>query len=311
MEGRHRAEVDPGHLLVTPGADGHDDHPLADERVDGLGALERHGADLHERGCEEVSARSAADDAPAACAGRCCPSLHEGVTVRHGRSRRPSVHPNASPPDGRRPPAVSGSPHRSDGRSAGRSASGAEAMPQPPPPGVSIRSDVAGVERGRCTCRAGARPAPRRRRAAASSRPPRPGSPPARPHGARRPALGDERQRCRLEHLEVALDAVAARRARRRRRSPAAAAAAAPASGTPARAPRSACSWCWSWRCGRRSCPAPVGPAALPAGRSSRSTPSRSPPMSTLFIVPCDAAPTRPGTRLRPARRGRRRRRAG
>ncbi len=136
-----------------------------------------------------------------------------------------------------------------------------------------------------CTCRAGARPGSRRRPAAASSRPPRPAPPPARPHGGDTPPLGDQRHRGRLEHLEVALDAVAARRRARRRRSPAAAAGAGPAAGRPAPAPRSACCGCWSCavctplmprpRTGRPPCP--------PA--TSRSTPRPSTGVSPIEQV--------------------------
>ncbi len=116
--------------------------------------------------------------------------------------------------------------------------------------------------------------------------------------GRRRPALGDQRQRGRLEHLEVALDALAARLAPRRRRSPGAAAAAAPAAGRPAPAPRSACCGCWSCAVCTPLMPGrgrPRRPARRPR---SRSTPSRSLPMSTLFIVPCDGGADPPGQRL-------------
>ena len=152
---------------------------------------------------------------------------------------------------------------------------------------------------------------PRRRRAAASSRPTAPGSPPARPHGWRHPALGDERHGHVLEHLRGRARCPRRPAPRRRRRSPAAAGSAAPAAGTPARAPRSACSSCWSWRCGRRSCRG-AGRVGRPGRRRrSRSTPSRSPPMSRLFIVPCDAAPHPVRARPGRARRGTRRRPAG
>ena len=135
--------------------------------------------------------------------------------------------------------------------------------PQPPPPGVSIRRTSPGGIRmvhlsGRRSARASSPPG------SSQFSPTAPGPPPARPHGWRHPALGDERHRHVLEHLQVALDALAARRRARRRRSPAAAGSAAPASGTPARAPRSACSACWSWRCGRRSCRRRPGRAPCP-----------------------------------------------
>ena len=135
---------------------------------------------------------------------------------------------------------------------------------------------VARPAAGSCTCRAGARLGLVAARAAASSRRPRPGPPPARPHGRDDPPLGDRATRSRPRAPQVALDAVAAGVPRPRRRCPAAAGSAAPASGTPARAPRSACSWCWS---------SPVWTPLMPAGarrlgrpvrrRRSRSTPSR------------------------------------
>ena len=83
--------------------------------------------------------------------------------------------------------------------------------PHPPPPGVSIRR-TSPRRRGSCTCRAGARPGPRRRPAAASSRRSRPGSPPARPHGwlTRRSVMSDTVTSSSTS--QVPLDAVAARR---------------------------------------------------------------------------------------------------
>ena len=113
----------------------------------------------------------------------------------------------------------------------------------------------------------------------------------------RDPPLGDERHGGVGQHLEVALDPLAAWRRPGAAAPPPQAVDAAPASGRPARAPRWACSWCWSSRCGRRSCRRDRGgrPARRRSSRS-RPTASRRPPISTLFIVPCDAAPTPSGS---------------
>ena len=136
-----------------------------------------------------------------------------------------------------------------------------------------------------------------------------PGQEPVLPHGAgpaageaprlRDPPLGDQR--------EGRVGRAPGGRARCPRRpapsphprSPAGAGSAGPASGTPARRPRPACSGCWSCRCGRRTCPA--DPRRGRGGRPDRRRPSRSRPSrrrrgAALFIVPCEAAPRRSGT---------------
>lgn len=64
---------------------------------------------------------------------------------------------------------------------------------------------------GSCTCRGGARLGPRRRLAAASS-PDRSGLTTRETPWLRDASLGDQRHRRVLEHLEVALDSLAARR---------------------------------------------------------------------------------------------------
>ena len=142
-----------------------------------------------------------------------------------------------------------------------------------------------------------ARRGPRRRRGAASSRPTAPGAAAVeapRARSRRRSVMSDTV--ARLEHLEsrsmpsppaCAPAPPLPRRSRSRRTR----------TGTTAPAPRPACCGCWSCRCARRSCPcARVGRPAR--RRRSRSTPSRRCPTSTLFIVPCEAAPSRPGKRL-------------
>ena len=135
--------------------------------------------------------------------------------------------------------------------------------------------DVAGLQLDRALVRQALGPAPRRRRAAASSPPP--------PRARRRPGptVGDTRR-------SVISDTVASARAPARSRSmpsppgararpaapPPQAVAQHPHREAPARAPRPACSSCWSSRCGRRSCPGPGDPGGRPGRRRrSRSTP--------------------------------------
>ena len=137
------------------------------------------------------------------------------------------------------------------------------APPQPPPPGVSIRSTSPALSwivhlSGRRSARlvaAGQQPVLPHRPGLAAGEAPR----------LRHPPLGDERHRHVLEHLEVALDALAARRRARAAALPAQPVAQHPHRERPLERLDRACSSCWSSRCGRRSCPARPGPAALPA----------------------------------------------
>ena len=158
-----------------------------------------------------------------------------------------------SRPELRREPFGEGRRHRAQAVTAERPALGSKLVRvgcspavragghrQPAAAGRQHPQDVAGLAAA-CTCRAGARPRDSSPPGSNQFSPTAPGPPPARPHGWRDPPLGDQRHGHVLEHLQVALDALAAR-ASPRRRSPGAAGSAAPASGTPAPAPRSACS---------------------------------------------------------------------
>ena len=180
--------------------------------------------------------------------------------------------------------------------------------PKPPPPGVSIR--ITSPARTRTVHLSASL-------VACDSSPPgssqfspaAPAAPPSTPHGC------DTRR-------SVISETVASSSTSRSRSMPSPPRAApappeprpqpvphAPASDTTAPALRSGCCACSSCPCARRSCR--HGPGARPVRRrASRSTPNRRPPMSRLFIVPCDAAPSVPAARAR-ARRGTRRRPAG
>ena len=154
--------------------------------------------------------------------------------------------------------------------------------------------------------------ATRRRRAATSSRPPRPVRHRRGPTAAASASLGDERHR-RVRRAPRA-HARCRRRpgARPRRRCPAEPRSGGPAAGTPARAPRPACCGCSSSRCARRSCRRPT--AGRPARRRrSRSTPTaRARSRRAARCSWCPGRRRRPG-RARPGRgrRGTRRRPAG
>ena len=141
------------------------------------------------------------------------------------------------------------------------------------------------------------------RRSAPASSPPgssqfspgAPGPPPARPHGRRRRRSVISDTVHVLQHLEVPLDALAARRRPRAAAPPAQPVAAHPhREGPLQRLDRRVLG---VGHAGVDAAHARAGRGGRPARRRrSRSTPSPSPPMSTLFIVPWPAAPTRSGT---------------
>ena len=286
-------------------------------RRHGDAARRRAVADARIEACAQLHARPPSTPAPSTLAlaragrvagGAGAQRLHDDrIVARSAPLRRRPVRRRAAAPHDRRSPPhrgararrVDSSPPCSPRFAARRSRRRAPTVrrrgqaggPQPPPPGVRMRSTspgasvhgaLVGQARGRGLVAAGEQPvlAHRARRAA--------GEPPRR----LRPALGDERHRRRLRAPRARARCRRRRVRARRRRSPAAARSAARAAAARARAPRPACRACSSSRCARRSCRRPTD--GRPARRrSSRSSTQPSPPISTLFIVPWLAAPTR------------------